>query len=139
MQVHLLPAFCQPSEVPCATRKQLLYFRSSLSREKQIRQLTFQRDQIVQEMKDLLDGSANGHREHLIREGRELLEAAQALANGMRSFLLFLPDSTSLSGRRPSSDCRTPRTSGTHWPRLSGSEIEGYGVVGRRQIRVDAL
>ena len=42
--------------------------------------LATQRDKLVQEMKDALDGSSNGHREQLIAEGRLLLLAAQALA-----------------------------------------------------------
>jgi hypothetical protein len=48
--------------------------------EVQIQQLTAQRDALVQQMKDVLDGSANGHREQLIQQGLSLLEAARALA-----------------------------------------------------------
>jgi hypothetical protein len=51
-----------------------------LETERAIQSLTLQRDALVQQMKDVLDGSANGHREQLVREGRNLLEAAQALA-----------------------------------------------------------
>ena len=51
-----------------------------LETERAIQSLTSQRDALVQQMKDVLDGSANGHREQLVREGRNLLEAAQALA-----------------------------------------------------------
>jgi hypothetical protein len=48
--------------------------------EQHIQSLTFERDALVQEMKDVLDGSANGHREQLIRQGSNLLEAARDLA-----------------------------------------------------------
>ncbi len=48
--------------------------------EHAIQVLATQRDKLVQEMKDALDGSSNGHREQLIAEGRLLLLAAQALA-----------------------------------------------------------
>lgn len=54
-----------------------------LSTEQQIQQLTTQRDALVQRMKDVLGGFAtehHGHREQLVREGRHLLETAQALA-----------------------------------------------------------
>lgn len=49
--------------------------------EQQIQQLTAQRDALAQQMKDVLDGSAVGHREQLTRRGRTLLAAAAALAN----------------------------------------------------------
>ena len=48
--------------------------------EQQIQSLTLQRDVLVQQMKDVLDGSASGHREQLIEQGRSLLGAAQTLA-----------------------------------------------------------
>jgi hypothetical protein len=51
-----------------------------LWRERRIQQLTSQRDEIVQRLKDLLEGSGDGHHEHLIRDGHNLLEAAQDLA-----------------------------------------------------------
>jgi hypothetical protein len=51
-----------------------------VSTERQIQQLASQRDALVQRMKDVLDGSQGGHRERLIREGRELLQAAQEVA-----------------------------------------------------------
>jgi hypothetical protein len=51
-----------------------------LSTETQIQQLTEQRDTLVQQMKNLLDGSANGHAEQLIRNGINLLASARALA-----------------------------------------------------------
>jgi hypothetical protein len=51
-----------------------------LSMERQIQRLTSQRDALVQQMKDVLDGSANGHREQLIEQGHSLLGAARALA-----------------------------------------------------------
>ena len=51
-----------------------------LSTERQIQQLTSQRDALVQQMKDVLDGSANGHREQLIQQGSNLLKAAKDLA-----------------------------------------------------------
>ena len=53
-----------------------------LSTEQQIQSLTTQRDALVQQMKDVLDGTANGHREQLIQQGRALLTAAQTLAGG---------------------------------------------------------
>ncbi len=64
---------------------------SYLATEKHIQQLTSQRNALVQQMQDALDGTqANGRREYrigeggrhqrLIREGRQLLQAAQALA-----------------------------------------------------------
>ena len=51
-----------------------------LSTEQQIQQLTSQRDALAQQMKNLLDGSANGHQEQLIRQGQNLLTQAAALA-----------------------------------------------------------
>ena len=42
--------------------------------------LVCRRDTLVQQMKDVLDGSANGHREQLVQQGRDLLAAAQSLA-----------------------------------------------------------
>jgi hypothetical protein len=51
-----------------------------LSTEQAIQSLALQRDALVQQMKDVLDGSATGHREQLVREGRSLLEAAKVLA-----------------------------------------------------------
>ncbi|HKE39325.1 MAG TPA: hypothetical protein VKG21_05770 [Casimicrobiaceae bacterium] len=51
-----------------------------LSMERQIQGLTSQRDGLIQQMKDVLDGSANGHREQLIQQGLSLLGAARALA-----------------------------------------------------------
>jgi len=51
-----------------------------LSMEQQIQGLTSQRDGLIQQMKDVLDGSANGHREQLIQQGLSLLGAARALA-----------------------------------------------------------
>jgi len=51
-----------------------------LNTERAIQSLASQRDALVQQMKDVLDGSANGHREQLVRQGLDLLAAAQALA-----------------------------------------------------------
>jgi hypothetical protein len=51
-----------------------------LSTEQQIQQLATSRDALVQQMKDVLDGSATGDREQLIQQGRQLLQQAQALA-----------------------------------------------------------
>ena len=51
-----------------------------LSMEQQIQRLTSQRDTLVQEMKNVLDGSANGHREQLVQQGLSLLAAARTLA-----------------------------------------------------------
>ena len=48
--------------------------------EQQIQSITSRRDVLVQQMKNVLDGSANGHREQLIPAGSDLLEAAQTLA-----------------------------------------------------------
>jgi hypothetical protein len=50
-----------------------------LSTEQQIQQLTSQRDDLVQQMKNVLDGTDDGHREQLIQEGNNLLLAAQVL------------------------------------------------------------
>lgn len=50
-----------------------------LQTERAIQSLAAQRDEVVQQMRDLLDGSSNGHAEQLIRQGRSLLQAAQAL------------------------------------------------------------
>ena len=51
-----------------------------LSTEQQIQQLTSQRDDLVQQMKDVLDGTDKGHREQLIAAGQSLLQSAQTLA-----------------------------------------------------------
>ena len=51
-----------------------------LRTEQAIQSLASERDELVQQMKNVLDGSANGHREQLIRAGRFLLEAAKVLA-----------------------------------------------------------
>jgi hypothetical protein len=51
-----------------------------LKTEQQIQQLAAQRDAIVQRMKDVLDGSEEGHGEQLIRDGNRLLQAARDLA-----------------------------------------------------------
>ncbi|HET7648474.1 MAG TPA: hypothetical protein VFK17_07885 [Gaiellaceae bacterium] len=51
-----------------------------LATERRIQQLTAQRDALAQRMKDVLDGSATGHREQLTREGRDLLAQAADLA-----------------------------------------------------------
>ena len=48
--------------------------------ERAIQVLATQRDTLVQQMKDVLDGGSNGHREQLIAEGRLLLLAAKVLA-----------------------------------------------------------
>jgi hypothetical protein len=50
------------------------------STEQQIQHLASARDALVQQMKDLLDGSAQGHREQLLRDGQSLLDQAAALA-----------------------------------------------------------
>ena len=54
-----------------------------LNTERAIQRLASQRDALVQQMKDVLDGSAKGHREQLVRDGLNLLEAAQVLAHQM--------------------------------------------------------
>jgi hypothetical protein len=51
-----------------------------LSIEQQIQQLTAQRDLLAQQMKNVLDGTAHGHIQQLIREGNSLLEEARDLA-----------------------------------------------------------
>ncbi|HXH96034.1 MAG TPA: hypothetical protein VNH40_02395 [Gaiellaceae bacterium] len=51
-----------------------------LSTEKSIQSVTSQRDALVQQMKDVLDGTAGGHAEQLIRAGQALLAQAAALA-----------------------------------------------------------
>jgi hypothetical protein len=51
-----------------------------LSTESQIQQLTSQRDDLVQQMKNVLDGTDKGQREQLIAAGQSLLQAAQVLA-----------------------------------------------------------
>lgn len=48
--------------------------------EQRIQQLTAWRNELVQHMKDVLDGSDVGHRKQLIHEGRHLLEEARELA-----------------------------------------------------------
>jgi hypothetical protein len=48
--------------------------------ERAIQALATQRDTLAQQMKGLLEGGSNGHREQLIAEGRLLLLAARALA-----------------------------------------------------------
>ena len=50
-----------------------------LKMERAIQSLATKRDALVQQMKDVLEGKAHGHREQLIRDGRRLLEAAHAL------------------------------------------------------------
>ena len=50
------------------------------STERAIQSLTAQRDTLVGDMRDVLDGSANGHREQLTRHGEALLARAAALA-----------------------------------------------------------
>ena len=52
-----------------------------LSVEQQIQQLANQRDALVDQIKSVLDGSSNGHREQLIQQGADLLAQAAALAN----------------------------------------------------------
>ncbi len=51
-----------------------------LSTENAIQALTSQRDALVAQMKDVLDGSAVGHREQLIHDGQDLLAQAATLA-----------------------------------------------------------
>jgi hypothetical protein len=48
--------------------------------ERAIQALTSRRDAVVAQMKDVLDGSSNGHQEQLIRNGQVLLGLAAALA-----------------------------------------------------------
>ena len=45
-----------------------------LSVEEQIQELTAERDALVEQMKEILNGTANGHLEQLIRQGEALLE-----------------------------------------------------------------
>jgi len=51
-----------------------------LSTEQSIKSLTADRDSLVDQMRAVLDGTANGHREQLIRQGQDLLSQAAALA-----------------------------------------------------------
>jgi arylsulfatase A-like enzyme len=51
-----------------------------LSTENAIKSLTSRRDALVDQMRDVLDGSAVGHREQLIHDGQSLLAEAAALA-----------------------------------------------------------
>ncbi len=51
-----------------------------LSTEQQIQQLASRRDELAQRIKDVLSGTQCGSREQLIRDGHELLKAAQTLA-----------------------------------------------------------
>jgi hypothetical protein len=51
-----------------------------LKTERAIQSLASQRDALVQQMKDDLNGNSNGHREQLISDGLSLLKAAQTLA-----------------------------------------------------------
>ena len=51
-----------------------------LATEQQIQALTTRRDALAAQMKDVLDGSATGHREQLIHDGQTLLDDAAALA-----------------------------------------------------------
>jgi arylsulfatase A-like enzyme len=51
-----------------------------LATEQQIKSLTAQRDALVQQMRDVLDGTTVGHREQLIHDGQTLLAQAAALA-----------------------------------------------------------
>jgi len=51
-----------------------------LATENAIKSLTSQRDALVAQMRDVLDGSAVGHREQLIHDGQSLLADAAALA-----------------------------------------------------------
>jgi hypothetical protein len=51
-----------------------------LATEQQIQALTTRRDALAGQMKDVLNGISNGHQEHLIHQGQELLEDADALA-----------------------------------------------------------
>ena len=52
-----------------------------LSMEQKIQSLASQRDALAQQMKNVLEGKAHGHREQLVRDGRRLLEAAHALTH----------------------------------------------------------
>jgi hypothetical protein len=51
-----------------------------LATEQQIQSLTAKRDALVQQMRDVLDRTAVGHREQLIHDGQTLLAEAAALA-----------------------------------------------------------
>jgi hypothetical protein len=51
-----------------------------LSTENAIKSLTARRDALVPQIRDLLNGNSNGHREQLIRDGQTLLADAAALA-----------------------------------------------------------
>jgi hypothetical protein len=51
-----------------------------LKMEQKIQLMTAWRDVLVQQMKNVLDGSADGNREQLIQQGRSLLASAQLLA-----------------------------------------------------------
>ena len=51
-----------------------------LRTERAIQWLAAQRDTLVLQMKNVLDGSDKGHSEQLVRQGRRLLEAAEELA-----------------------------------------------------------
>jgi hypothetical protein len=51
-----------------------------LATEHAIQSLTSQRDALAAQMKNVLDGSSNGHREQLIHDGQDLLAQAKALA-----------------------------------------------------------
>ncbi len=48
--------------------------------ERAIQRLASRRDEVVSKMKNVLDGSENGHSQQLVRQGRDLLEAAQVLS-----------------------------------------------------------
>ena len=48
--------------------------------ENAIKSLTSKRDALVLQMRGVLAGSDNGHREQLIRDGQDLLAQAAALA-----------------------------------------------------------
>ncbi|HEY2189070.1 MAG TPA: hypothetical protein VGH48_10965, partial [Caldimonas sp.] len=51
-----------------------------LNTERAIQRLTTQRDALVKQIKNVLDGSEQGHGEQFVRQGRRLLEAAEELA-----------------------------------------------------------
>jgi hypothetical protein len=51
-----------------------------LSTENAIKSLTTKRDSLVDQMRDVLTGAANGHREQLMSDGQDLLAQAAALA-----------------------------------------------------------
>src|SRR6266849_894222 len=52
-----------------------------LATENAIQSLTSQRDALVAQMRDVLDGSAVGHREQLIHDGQSLIDQAASLAS----------------------------------------------------------